>query len=450
MYGRINALTAPASPHGQSDRPPSPLSGSTGAAGPDRETGGRALTVALDADDLPAAVPALLILAGLAPTTWLFPSSVGYLLSGAFVCALVVYGLWATGLPERLPWVAVVLGVYWLGLGVQFLVTGDRTFLPYLALTPLAIAAFVVVAPRLVARKPTAFAATLSLLALGLSVIGFALLVAHFRYGFQAPFLGDHVHEVANVRTASVYTNSNHFGFAALLGALSALYLTLENGTRRWFWACVTVCLAVAVVLSNTRSALVAGAAGVVILFGGLDRRLGIVAAVATVGGAVAVAIFSLFERAVLSALATLLVRFDAWNSAWQAIVADPVVGNGFATGIPVHNSYLGVLLHTGVVVGGVYLLGLAAAGVVGALRAVRGDYWNVYAFAMLVTVCVHLAVETSTIGGLTTGALALALFLGLTTDSWGLRLPTARASRGSLERDRPQGRTAPSEDRSP
>lgn len=375
-----------------------------------------------------AALPALMILAGLTPTTWLLPSRVGYFLSGAFVCGVLVVGLWADGFPRRMSWVAVILCVYWILLIVQYLSTGTDTFVPYLLLTPLAIASLVIVAPRLIARKPTVFAATLALLVFSLSLVGFGLLFAHYRYGVDAPYLGRPVQETYMLRTASVYGNSNHFGFAALLGTLSGLYLTLE--TRRWSWAGVTVVLAVALGLADSRSAIVAGVLGAVILFGAADRRVGAVVSAVVVAGSGVVYTSPTFDAALASAADRLAGRIELWRQTWRAATVDPVIGAGFSTNIRVHNTYLGVLLHAGFVAGGVYLLAIAAALVVGAVRATSGELWDAYTFATLVAICLHLVAETSTIGGLTTGGLALALYLGLVTDAWGVDVPIRRLRR--------------------
>lgn len=366
--------------------------------------------------ELAPQLSALLVVAGTLPVTWLLPSVVGYALAGVFVCALLAYELALDGVPERFSPVTILFGLYWLLLFPQFAITGRISFLPYILLTPLTIGALIIGAPRLVERDPQRYAATLTGIVVVLTAIGAVLLLSYHLFGTSFPYTGHGVLGWYPYRIASVFTNSNYFGFAAAIGTLSALYLALEQ--NRELWRRLFGVLAIATVFSNNRTALVAGLLGALILVRQSNVRITRRFSVPVVTGLVLgstllvtqVVQMDYFELAWMS----LIGRLRAWEFVFLEATSNPVIGSGFDVEFMVHNSYLGILLHAGFVAGWIYILAIVWAIATGAIRMLSGTLWDAYVFATLVFVAVYMTMESTTIGGLSMSSLLIALYIGL------------------------------------
>lgn len=371
-----------------------------------------ALAVSGRPSDLDSSLPAFVILAGLAPVTWLVSSTVGYLASALFVCALLAYGLSRGHLVSVSTPLVLLFAVYWLLLLAQLAVTGATGFLPYVLLTPLVVASLIVVAPRLVLEDRLRYATTLAVLVLALTGIGFVLLGVHLTTGAAFPWTGRRVLGLYPWRIASVYGNSNHYGFVAAIGTLTSLYVALRTRNPRWLL--VAVVLLVGVVLSNARIALLGVVCGGVVLCLRYRLLVGVGTAVAVAVGAALALQSPVFETYLEFAAASLARRIVAWSLVVEAIAADPLIGAGFRTDLLIHNAYLAILLNTGVLAGGVYLLILLLSFGTALVRAVRGGLWEAYVFSVLLVLYVQFTVETATIGGLSTESLLLSLYIGL------------------------------------
>lgn len=136
-----------------------------------------------------------------------------------------------------------------------------------------------------------------------------------------------------------VWTEKNGLGALMTLGALSCLSSAVLSPTRRWLWAASALgCLAL-VLLSTSKTSLLALALGVAAMIGvALFRRGPIVAVVATwltvgvtilVGGILALAPELIFEA--LNKDATLTGRTEIWTAAIrQGLAHNPMGGFGY------------------------------------------------------------------------------------------------------------------------
>lgn len=357
-------------------------------------------------------MPALFVLTGLAPATWLISTTLGYIISAGFLLLLTAYVFFdqQTGVESIHTIVITLLILYWIGLIVQFGITTTMGYLPYIFLIPIVIVACMIVAPRLVHTNPLQYAAVLVSITVALTVIGLILLHLDLTTNMSFRFTGRRVLGDYPYRIASIADNSNRYGAIASLGFITAIYLRIETSQRRWTIA--TTFLLVGVILSNNRTALVASVIGALVLLVGQSRYSVTTLITGSVG--IALAALALPAQYYEAADASLQARFDSWKLVIAEITSSPFVGAGFETILTVHNAYLGILLNAGLVAGLIYLLALTIAFGHALVKALWGSVWDIYVFAMLVTIGIRLTTSSFTIGGLTEMSLFLALYVSL------------------------------------
>ncbi len=367
-----------------------------------------------------ASVGAALIVAGLAPTTWLVDPAVGYVLSGALLLSIfslaVLYGLedgrLAGASLERS--VVALFALYWIGLVVQFRLTGSTSFVPYILLTPVVCVTLWYVCPPLLLEHPRRFVGGLVGAVTALTLLGLALLVLETITAANFPWTGNSVLGQPGLRVASVYGNSNAFGFAAAVASLGALWAFLES--RRRPWGVALLVTLTGLVLSDATMALLAFGAGTAVLLFVRSPMSGLLFAAV---GAVAASAFLLTDLGA-SYLALVIERggserLEFWEVALLQAAEDPVLGAGFDTGLQTHNSFVAIVLNAGYLVGGLYVLAIAGA-VASALRKVRArndPSWNGFVLAALTLLALQMLTESFTLGGLSTPSLMLATFVG-------------------------------------
>lgn len=386
-----------------------------------------------------ASVGAALVVAGLAPTTWLVDPAVGYVLSGAILLSIfalgVLYGLEdgrLTGASlERS--IAALFALYWVGLVVQFGLTGSTSFVPYILLTPLVCGTLWYVCPPLILQRPKRFVGGLVGAVVALTLLGIGLLVLETATAANFPWTGNRVFGQPGLRVASIYGNPNAFGFAAAVASLGALWAFLESRRRRW-GAALLVTL-IGLVLSDATMALLSFGAGTAVLLSVRSPKSGLLFAV--VGGVAA----SAFLLTDLGASYLELVierggseRLEFWEAALSQAAENPLLGAGFDTGLQTHNSFVAIVLNAGYLVGGVYVL--AVAGTIGsALQKVRvrnDPSWDGFVLAALTLLAFQMLTESFTLGGLSTPSLMLATFVGfaLVDPSGETTIPLSRGFR--------------------
>ncbi|MFU8867598.1 O-antigen ligase family protein [Natronococcus sp.] len=366
-----------------------------------------------------AFVGAALVAAGLAPTTWLVDPAVGYVLSGTVLLSIFALGALSgledgrlTGASLERPIVAL-FALYWVGLVVQFGLTGSTSFVPYVLLTPLVCVTLWYVVPPLILERPRAFVGGLVGAVVALTLLGIALLVVETVTAANFPWTGNRVFGQPGLRVASIYGNPNAFGFAAAVASLGALWASLESRHRRWT-AALLVTLA-GLVLSDATMALLSFGAGTAALLFARSPKSGL--AFAAVGALTASAV--LLTDLGASYLALVIERggserLEFWQVALSRAAENPVLGAGFDAGIPTHNSFVAIALNAGYLVGGVYVLALVGT-VASALRKARDDpSWNGFVLAALTLLAFQMLTESFTLGGLSTMSLLLATFVGL------------------------------------
>ncbi len=372
-----------------------------------------------------AVFAALFIIAGSAPVSFLFSARVGYLIAGMFVLALAAAGgVYRSGIfrdwsPAAMA-TLTLFGAYYLVLVLQFFVTLERATLPYLFLTPLVFVAFVGVAPPLIEVHREAFTAIVALIGAVMVALGFVFLVLWLLGGESLGMTGRLLFGEFRFRISSIYNNSNSLGFVAGLATLSALYLYLQVGARRW--ALVGTLLFVGLLFSNSRMAMLTFlAVGVVFAVlqlnpDGLGTSTLSTGYIATlIGVSVLMSVFFFLVSDFLAhAVVSLQRRLDMWSAATASITSSPLIGEGFTGKTSTHNSYLSIFVNSGVIGGVCYSLGLVVAGFTALRRALSGSLWDHYVLTSLAFVYLTLLTETATLGGLSIASLALALFIGL------------------------------------
>lgn len=371
-----------------------------------------------------AYIPALVIVIGLLPVAWFLPSTYGYLLATTFVTGFLLLAM-KTQRISIVQWpVLVGFGIYWAMLLIHYGVTQQLSVIPYVVLVPIAILSLMMVAPPVVERDPTRFATGIVVTVTGIVAIGFLLLLLHV-VGVQTPSMtGRRVLGLVDLRVASVYDNSNHFGFVAAIGTLTGYYIWLE--TRRRIWIVTTLFIAGGLLMSNARMAVLTTALAITIMSIESHQQLSKLVAMAMQSGRQqrivlpvgVVAIFAVgitvLEGFITEAIESLLLRIEIWATAMTPIVQNPFIGAAFGESLGLHNTYLEIVFQTGVIGGLTYLFALLAACWYSFRRAIIGNRWDRYVFAILLTLMLTHLVETSTVGGLSTESLLFALFIGL------------------------------------
>ncbi|WP_394739966.1 hypothetical protein [Natronococcus roseus] len=367
-----------------------------------------------------ASVGAALIVAGLAPTTWLVDPAVGYVISGAILLSIfalgVLYGLEdgrLTGASLERPIVAL-FGLYWVGLIVQLVLTGSTSFVPYILLMPVVCVTLWYVCPPLLLAHPRQFVGGLVGAVTALTLLGIGLLGLETVTAANFPWTGNSVLGRPGFRVASVYGNSNAFGFAAAVASLGALWAFLES--RRQPWGAALLVTLTGLVLSDATMALLSFGTGTAVL---LFLRAPIAGLAFAAVGAVAASAFLLTDLGA-SYLALVIERGGSerlvfWGVALSQAAESPLIGAGFDAGVPTHNSFVAIVLNAGYPVGGVYVLALAGAvaSALGKVRARNDPSWNGFVLAALTLLALQMLTESFTLGGLSTPSLMLATFVG-------------------------------------
>lgn len=181
--------------------------------------------------------------------------------------------------------------------------------------------------------------------------------------GLYLPWIQNYLTESAG-RMAGLTSHPNAAGF--FISLVVPMCFACALGEVRWHrtavWMVCTMCLLYAIDLCGSRTALVAsavGCLGVTVLFflyqqqSGGGRTLlitggGLLVIALLAGGSQVTAIARLLKSSDSTALAD--AERDSWNQLMAAdFLANPLLGNGYYLGY-VHNSYLGVLVISGLV----------------------------------------------------------------------------------------------------
>ncbi|ELY54918.1 O-antigen polymerase [Natronococcus amylolyticus DSM 10524] len=356
------------------------------------------------------------IISSLAVTSWAVSQRVGYIVTGALLVSVAAYGVLMPDI--RLQFDAaffVLIGGYWLGLLVHYYYAPHTELLQYIAATPLAVLATVVVLPALIDGRRQTFTMGLTLVASLVALVGIGM-VWHELQTSETLYesVGDSVFGIEGIRTASIFHNPNGFGFVMMVGSLAALYTFLARRGAVWLGA-LMVCL-LGFVLSEGDAALVGFAAGSVLVLSGFDRRFGVLGiGVAALGVYVAIRLGHVGE--VMET--TLLTRVDRWVASLERLAQDPMLGIGFANTAEEidgsrgpHNSYIYPLLNTGIIVGSLYLGALVYA--LGQGIRTRWTPWTGFVVGLAVAIFLYMGFESLFLGGLSPSSIMLGLCLGL------------------------------------
>jgi hypothetical protein len=349
-------------------------------------------------------------------TTWFFPRESGYLLTAAALVVVAAYGLSSPDVRLQFDLAFLtLLGGYWLGLLAAYHYTPHTEVLQYVLVTPLAVFATVIVLPALIDGRRQTFTKGLTLLAVALAVIGFAMLWHETQTPEQLyPHVGMDALGIDGIRTVSIFHNPNTYSFVMMVGSLTALYTYLARRGAIWVGALI-LCL-IGLVLGDGDASLVGFIAGAVLVLSGADRRLGFLGiALAILGVYVAIRLGHVTD--VMDS--TLMTRVDSWVASLERLAQDPLFGIGFENtaeriGEPhgPHNSYIYPLLSTGLLAGGLYLSALAYA--FGQGIRTRWTPWNAYVVGLSVAIFCYMGFESLFLGGLSISSIMLGLCLGL------------------------------------
>ncbi|ELY39639.1 O-antigen ligase family protein [Natronorubrum tibetense] len=392
-----------------------------------------------DSPTVPLHYPLLAVFAivvSIAPSTWYFSTDQGYLLSAVVLAAITVYGVVFTGVRLSTdPAFLVLFGGYWLGLMVQYRFHAPQTELFYVALSaPLAVFATVVVLPRFVEGRRQTFAMALTLAAVAVALVGILVLWWAGTADTDLPdFIGEEVMGLYAIRTVSVFSNPNPYGFFMMIGCLAALYTVLVRGGLVWIVA-LGICV-LGLIMSEGDAALAGVSVGTIIVLAGRHRLLSFLG----IGVGVAVLYAGIRIGHVSEVMqTTLMSRINLWVRSVELLAADPLWGIGFAdvgsqigigrefdhssiypplssdtgTSSGPHNSYLYPLLSTGVIAGSLYLGSLVYA--LG--RGIRGRWtaWKGFVVGTAAGIYVYMAFESHFLGGLGVSSVVFGLFVGL------------------------------------
>ena len=356
------------------------------------------------------------LISSLAVTSWVVSQRAGYIMTGTLLVVVAAYGVLMPDI--RLQFDAtflVLIGGYWLGLLVHYYYAPHTELLQYLAVTPLAVLATVVVLPALIDGRRQTFTMGLTLVATLVALVGIGMLLQELQTSETLyDSVGGPVFGIEGIRTASIFHNPNGYGFVMMVGSLAALYTFLARRGAVWFGA-LMLCL-LGFVLSEGDAAFVGFTAGAVLLISGFDRRFGFLGiALAAVGVYVAIRLGHVGD--VMEG--TLLTRVDRWVASLERLAEDPMLGIGFAdTAAEIgasrgpHNSYIYPLLNTGLIAGGLYLGALVYALGQGIRR--RWTPWTAFVVGLTVAIFLYMGFESLFLGGLSPSSITLGLCLGL------------------------------------
>ncbi len=363
----------------------------------------------------------LCVLGSICVTVWFLPSQTGYVISGSMLVVALGYGV-LVGVPVRTDRVFLGLfGLYWLLLAGNYLVTRTEPLLLYVLVTPIAVGATVVVLPEFIEDDRMLFTKLIVVLSVVLTIIGVAMLAMETRTEQELfTYVGDSVLGYEGYRIISLFDYWNTYGFMMMVGFLSTLYVYLEE--RRPVWALCLVVVFVGLVLSDGDASYVGVGAGGLVLVAGYSLY--------ALAGFLILGAFGAGAMLWTGQLQTLLEsgltgRVLLWEASIRRLQDDPYVGIGFKDNAAeiypysdwpnpagTHNSYIHILLNTGVIAGTVYLLALGY----GALRSfwIVSSTWDLYVVGTLTAILVHMCFESVTLGGLSMTSVFLGLYLGL------------------------------------
>ena len=356
------------------------------------------------------------IVSSLIITSWLFSQRVGYILTGALLVSVSAYGLLHPDIRLQLESAFLVLiGGYWLGLLAHYHYAPHSELLQYIAATPLAVFATVLVLPTLINGRRQTFAMGLTLVGVAIALVGLGMLWQETQTTETLyEYAGGEVMGIDGLRTASIFFNPNEYGFVMMIGTLTALYTYLSR--RGVVWSSALVICLVGLILSEGDAALIGFAAGAVLVLSGSDRRFGFFGiAFAILGVYVAIRLGHVGE--VMED--TLMSRVYRWVASLERLAEDPMLGIGFTNTEEEigehrgpHNSYIYPLLNTGIIAGSLYLGALVYA--LG--QGIRKHWmpWNAYTVGLSVAIFLYMGFESLFLGGLSVSSIMLGLSLGL------------------------------------
>lgn len=373
-----------------------------------------------DEPTVPLHYPLLAVLAvaaSIAPTTWFLSNQHGYLISGAVLCLIIVYGVLFTDLRLAIDSGFLVLfGGYWIGLVVHYFVySPNPRLLQYILITPIAVFATVVVLPRFVKGRRQTFAMGVTLLSVLVMAIGVLMLWQSRTADAQMyAWVGQDVMGLYPIRTPSVFANPNTYGFFMMIGSLAALYTVLVRGGIVWF-AALGLCL-LGLFLSEGDAAILGFGVGSILVLSGRNRLLSFIGLGASIVAAYVMIRVGHFSQVMET---TFLGRVDKWVLSLERLALDPLWGIGFVDAGPEigasvgpHNSYIEVLLHTGVITGTLYLGALVYA--VGCGIRKKWTQWTGFVVGTTASVLLYMVFESLLLGGLSTSSVVLGLAVGL------------------------------------
>lgn len=415
-------------------------------------------------------LPLFCLVAALTINTWFVPQAIGYVVSALALAGAGVYVVFVSDVEIRIDLVfAALFCGYWFVLAAGWLVDGSLSRLLYVAITPLSVIVSVFLLPAVVDRHRGEFIAGLTGLGALVALIGFGMLLVEIALGISVHWwTGGFVYGVSGYRTNSVFANPNTYGFLMMVCTVSAVAHVANRGPSVAGVGAAVLCIA-AVVTSDSTAALIGTAFGlaafvaairrrlaIALLIGGVFALLGLVAGIYT-GLLSGLPFLGRIEALVGSLFA---VRGVLWLASIERLLVDPLVGIGFAdtateigpyvpdggpVGFGTHNSYIHILLQTGLIGGSLYLLAVFYAGAKATYSALLADYrpspttggigrwWPIYVLATLAAILVALVFESMTIGGLSLDSVLVGLYLGLAlsvSGSWLVILGTDHATR--------------------
>lgn len=358
----------------------------------------------------------LVIAASITPTTWFLSRDLGYLIVGGTLCLVIAYGVLFTSVRLTIdPAFLVLLGGYWLGLIAHYYYFPHSELLQYVLVTPIAVFATVVILPQFIEGRRQTFAMGLTVLSVIVMIIGVWILWQPETIDSELPSsVGGSVMGLYAIRSTSVFHNPNTYGFFMMVGSLTALYTVVVRGGLVWI-AALGACL-LGLFMSEGDAALIGFGVGSIIVLAGRSQLLSFLGI-----GAGVVGLYGLIQVGHVPEVmeTTLMSRVDRWVLSLERLALDPLWGIGFVDPGPEingargpHNSYIHVLLNTGVIAGSLYLGALAYA--VGSGIRRRWTPWSGFILGIGAGTFAYMGFESLFLGGLTTSSIILGLFVGL------------------------------------
>ena len=377
------------------------------------------------------------ILVTIAPSTWFLSPDQGYLLSGAALLGISLYAIMFTDIRLRINPVFVLLfGGYWGWLVAHYWLHDPHAKLLHMILcTPVAGFATIIVLPQFVNGRRHTFVMGLTLSSVGLAAIGVWMLwaVETTTLGFPGP-VGREVMGLYAIKTTSVFSFHNPYGFFMMIGSLVALYTVLVRGGVVWV-AAFAVCL-LGLVMSEGDAAFVGFGVGAIIVLSGRDQRLSFMGL-----GFGLVALYGVIRVGHIPRVmeTTLLGRINRWTQSLEHVASNPTRGIGFEdvgsqvgrgaseqvfselfpplsadTGLSSgpHSSYVYPFLSTGIIGGLLYCSSLVYA--LGCGIRNRWTAWTAFVVGTSSSIYVYMIFESHFLGGVGVSSVIFGLFVGL------------------------------------